>query len=532
MDVQVSLHAPNRQVDSPPIDYISTPRRERGFDLWVTPSFEPSGPSLVAALGGPKLGSKGPPLPAQEAALVGVVTTNLLFLPWALGSMHVWSQLVSLGLSATGLLVAMLPRKGVDPANNPRARLLRFPMLWAGIIAVAYVAIQGLNPASRFVSDSQSWWLIPVPHNPLLPSGVDAPYARSNPWRSMVIFGSVWILACSVWSGFLRRQSYRLMFSAVAFGGALLAVVGLIQQMTGSGQIFWGYKAPEKAQFMASFIYKNHAGAYFNLVLALATGLAGWHWRRAQRRIEGPGRAIAFGFAAALIGTAVIFSASRMSIVLLVAFTLMVALGPAFRALCEPGRRHQRGSWAVIALSATCILGIGLVSFEANSVWKRFAALVASPTATLRARTIAREAAGNMLRDRWILGWGAGCFRYGFPLYAQHYPEIYVSASHGRQYWEHAHDDLLEFPLELGAVGMIPIAFMLGFAGWCLLSSRFWRNPVSFCAAAGCLLTLAHAWVDFVFQNPAVTASWAVLLIGAIRWAELESSFDRRRIIP
>jgi O-antigen ligase len=522
----------DRQADSRPADSVSTPHAVAGFVACVTPAFQRKGPSLAAVLGGPKTSSKGPPLPAQESALVGVVALNLLFLPWALGAMHVWSQLVSLGLSAAGLLVALLPRKGIDPAVRPWARLVRFPVFWAGLLTLAYIAVQGLNPAWRYVADPKSWWLVPLPHNPLLPSGVDAPYARSNSWRAMVIFGSAWMLACSVWSGFLRRQSYRLLFGAIAFGAALLALFGLVQQMSDADRIYWVYKVPEKAQFMASFIYRNHAGAYFNLLLALSAGMASWHWRRAQRRLEGPGGAVAFGFATALIGTAVIFSASRMSIVLLVAFTLLAALEPAFREIWEPARHRQRNSWIVVAVPAVCILGVALVSFEANSVWKRFAALVASPSATLRSRTVAREAAGEMLRDRWILGWGAGCFRYGFPLYQQHHPEIYLSGSGGRQYWEHAHDDLLEIPLELGAVGMIPVAAALGFVGLRLLAARFWRNPVSLCAASGCILTLVHSWVDFVFQSPAILATWAVLLIGAIRWAELESAFDRRRVIP
>lgn len=468
----------------------------------------------------------------QEAALVGVATLNLVFLPWALGGMHVWSQLVSLGLSAAALAVALLPRPGADPSDLPAGRLLRFPVFWVGMLILAYIALQGLNPSWRFVSDAKSWWLIPLPHNRLLPSGVDAPFARSNPWRATVIFGSVWILACAVWSGFLRRQSYRLMFGSIALGGALLSFVGLIQQIAGSNQIFFGYKAPEKAQFMASFIYRNHAGAYFNLVLAIAVGLAGWHWRRAQRRLEGPGAAVAYGFAAALIGTTVIFSASRMSIVLLVAFALVAALRPAFRAISKPSGHRPLRAWAIIAIPAVCVLSIGFVSFEAKSVWQKIADLVANPSATLRDRTLAREASENMLRDRWLLGWGAGCFRYAFPLYAQHFPEIYYSGKDGRKYWEHAHDDLLEFPIELGAAGMIPVALALGYAGWRLLRVKFWRNQVSLCAAAGCLLTLAHAWVDFVFQNPAVMATWVIFLIGAIRWAELDSAIVRGRFIP
>lgn len=464
--------------------------------------------------------------------LVAIVTLNLIILPWALGTMHVWSQFLSLGLSVTSVAVAMLSRPGADPSDRPVVRLLRFPVFWAGILALAYIAVQGLNPSWRYVADSKSWWLVPVHHNAYLPSGVDAPFAKSNPWRAMVIFASTWALVCSVWSGFLRRQSYRLMFGAIAFGGALLAFVGLVQQATGTDRIFWAYKVPPTAQFMASFIYRNHAGAYFNLVVAVAVGVAGWHWRRTQRNLESPGAAVAFGFAAALIGTAVIFSASRMSIVMLVAFTLMVALGPALKTFSLHGGRRRPRSWAVTAIPVVCILAIGIVSFEASGVWERFASLVASPSASLRFRTVGREAAGNMLNDRWVLGWGAGCFRYGFPLYAQHYPEIYLSGRDGRKYWEHVHDDLLEFPIDLGAVGMIPIAAALGFAAWRLIRVRFWRNHVSLCAVAGCLLTLVHAWVDFVFQNPAVMLTWAVLLVGAIRWAELESAVEQRRVIP
>lgn len=495
----------------------------------MTAPIQPSGRSLAAALGAAKTGSKGPPLPTQEAALVWVVASTLIFMPWALGSMHAWSQLVSLGLSAAGLVVALLPRKGADADGRPFVRLIRFPVFWAGLLVLAYIAMQGLNPSWRFMTDSKSWWLVPLHYDPRFPSGVDAPYERSNTWRAAVIFASVWILVCSVWSGFLRRQSYRLAFSAIVFSAVILAFVGQVQQITGSDKVFWGYKAPEKAQFMASFIYRNHAGAYFNLMVALATGLAAWHLRRVWRKLEGPGMAIAFGFAAALIGIAVVFSTSRMSIVLLVAFTFMISLGPVFRTALEPSGRRQRHTWAAVAIPAVCLLAIGFMSFQADGVWKRFAALVASPTATLRTRTLARQAAGDMFLDRWVFGWGAGCFRYGFPLYSQHYPEIYFSPTGGRQYWEHAHDDLLEIPLEMGVVGMIPIVASLGFAASQLLRSKFWRNPVSLCTTAGCLLTLGHGWVDFVFQNPAVLATWAVLLVGAIRWAELESAFERRR---
>jgi hypothetical protein len=464
----------------------------------------------------------------QEVALVVVATLELVFLPWALGTMHVWSQIVSLGLSASAFAIALLRRSGPILSDRPLTRLFRFPVFWCGILVLAYVAVQGLNPSWRFEMNSKSWWLVPVAYITHLPSGIEAPFHRSNPWRAEIIFGSIWLLVCSIWIGFHRRQSFRLLASSLVLSGAILSLVGLFEQITGTQRIFWEYQAPITAQFFASFVYRNHAGAYFNLVLALATAMATWHWRRHQRRVEGPGAAIVYGFAAALVGTAVIFSASRMSIVVMIAFTLIVAVAVGFGLSSGLAGRRSRGPWKYVILPAACILAIAYVSFEATGVWQRIAALVANPTATLHSRTLAREAAEEMFRDRWIYGWGAGCFRYGFPLYQQKYPEIYMGPS-GRKYWEHAHDDLLEFPLELGLVGMIPVSAALGYAFWRAARARVWRHPFSVCAVAGCLLTLVHAWVDFVFQNPAVSATWVVLLLSAVRWAELEASDDRRR---
>ncbi|MGA3007493.1 MAG: hypothetical protein ABSE59_06340, partial [Opitutaceae bacterium] len=55
-----------------------------------------------------------------------------------------------------------------------------------------------------------------------------------------------------------------------------------------------------------------------------------------------------------------------------------------------------------------------------------------------------------------------------------------------------------------------------------------WRNAVSLSVVLGCALTLLHASFDFVFQNPAVLLTWSVLLVGAVRWAELDQPGGRR----
>ena len=463
---------------------------------------------------------------------MGVTALHLCFLPWALGTMHAWSQLTSLGFAIVGFVLAALPRTGtedfVEPpgaAPWPAARLLRFPVFWAGLALLGYIAVQGFNPAWRFISVDHEWWIEPIAHVSWLPSGVDAPFIRANPWRALTVDGSLWLLVCSVWAGFLRRKSYRALFFILASNAFFLALLGVLQKLSGTDRIFWSY-LPSNASFVSSFIYPNHAGPYFNLMVALAAGLAWWHRQRARRHLENPGQAFFFMFLAVFTGLAVIASYSRMSVVLLLVLTVFAGGVFVLGRFRRSGRIHGRLAFLLLALALGGFVGTGLVVLRAAKVWERLADQVAHPVAFDRDRTLARQASRDMLCDRWLLGWGAGCFRYNFQDYVAKYPEIYYGANY-RQYWEHAHDDLLEFPVELGAAGMLPLAGILGYGVWQLGRRRFWRNAVSFCIVLGCALVLLHAWVDFVFQNPAVLLTWGVLLVGAARWPELEQAGSR-----
>jgi hypothetical protein len=443
--------------------------------------------------------------------------------------MHAWSQLTSLGFSIMGFVLATLSRAesgdfGVESGvvQRPAARLLRFPVFWAGLVLLAYVAVQGFNPAWRFVSVGDSWWIKPIAHVSWLPSGVDAPFVRSNPWRALTVDGSLWLLVCSVWAGFSRRKSYRALFFILVSNAFFLALLGVLQKLSGTDRIFWSY-LPSNASFIASFIYPNHAGPYFNLMVALAAGLAWWHRQRARRHLEKPGRAFFFTFLAVFTGFAVISSNSRMSVVLLLVLTAFAGGIFVLGLFRRSGRIRDRMAFLLLAGALAGFIGTGLVALQAAKAWERLADQVAHPVAFDRDRTLARQASRDMLCDRWLLGWGAGCFRYNFPDYVAKYPEIYYTGNgNGREYWEHAHDDWLEFPVELGAAGLLPLAGILGYGLWQLGRRRIWRNAVSFCTVLGCALVLLHAWVDFVFQNPAVLLTWSVLLVGAARWAELD----------
>ena len=280
---------------------------------------------------------------------------------------------------------------------------------------------------------------------------------------------------------------------------------------------------------MASFIYPNHAGSYLYLMAALAVGLAWWHAQRARKRLENSGTAVVFVFIAICCSVLVIFSYSRMSVLLLLTFAVVIS-GSLLRRLFRRRRpaRH-RPELLALGLILAALLGLGLVTLHTEKIRDRFAMMIANPAVAALDRTLPRQAASEMFRDHWLYGWGAGSFRYGFPKYTKKYPAIHYFSYGPRRFWEHAHNDLLEsFLSSLVSWACCPWPSILGSCVWHLYRRRFWRNVVSLSLVLGCGLVMLHAWVDFVFHNPAILLTWGVLLVVALRWTELDQPGGRR----
>jgi len=111
-----------------------------------------------------------------ERLLVALVIIELVFLPWAMGGMRIWSQFTFSGIALLTFIVAILPRNYTE--ENSRAgrhhlsiwpRLVKFPLFWLGGILMIYMAAQGLNPAWRYVVSSFGWWMESMPHIKWLP---------------------------------------------------------------------------------------------------------------------------------------------------------------------------------------------------------------------------------------------------------------------------------------------------------------------------------------------------------------------------
>jgi O-antigen ligase len=121
-------------------------------------------------------------------------------------------------------------------------------------------------------------------------------------------------------------------------------------------------------------------------------------------------------------------------------------------------------------------------------------------------------------KERWY-GHGAGSFRYVFPQYQQHHPQIYKTGNL-MFFWDYAHNDYAQALAEMGLVGFTLLA--AGFIWWlyALYQRGAHGNLLAVALALGVIATVFHARVEFVFHCPAILYTAAALFVIAVLWSE------------
>ncbi len=464
-----------------------------------------------------------------EQRLLWVVCAHLVFLPWALGGMREWAQWISAGFAVVGFVLALWPREydaqqggGVAFTLYAWPKLLRFPLFWLGFAFLAYGAVGALNPAWEFKESAAGWWMEQVAHVTWLPSGVRVPFEREGPWRMLLIYGAVWLSICTLWIGFTRRKTFQVFFSVLAGNAFLLAALGIAQRALEAKKIFWLIEPnPGAHYFVSSFTYKNHAGAYFNLMLGLCAGLAYWHYRRSERRLDKSSPAGLFAFFGTAVAMIVFFSYSRTATLLMFGF-LAIALVIVAWQLVFGATVDRRRPWLLVLLVIAFVYfgRIGLVALGTERTFERIQQLQ-SEVDQNNARLLASQATWDMAQDKLTTGWGAGSFRFLFPHYQQKYPSIW-SRREERLQWHHAHNDYAELLAEYGIAGCALLVLGLGYVGWLLVRHQAPTHSLGFFTLFGLVLLALHCAVDFNTFNPAILTTAAALAISLPRWLELE----------
>lgn len=471
-----------------------------------------------------------PPLHPRETLLVTIAILHLVFISWTMGGRDAWAQVVSLCAGALALFVAMLPRRytgelapGGEFTLLAFPRLLHFPVFWLGLVFFAFVACQALNAEWFRATAGLYWWLAAKPHIEWLPSGVEAPFARMNAWRMMCFWGGAWLLACALWAGLTRRSAVHTLLVALVINGSLLALLGILQKVTNAPGPLWFVKGAP-TYFIATFFYKNHAGAYFNLIVVVAFALMLWHYVRALRRLDRSSPAPVFAFSVILLSSMVFLTNSRASMLLLAAYA-MICLFVFF---------HWRSQSRDNASNpmVTGVLVVGSIALIVGATWflnldksidqiRRLADV--DRQGSIESRIAARQATMDLYRMDPVTGWGAGSFRHAFPLAQQNYPDI-TKAGQLRLFWDHAHNDYVQALAELGWLGFSLPLLMFATMVWRIVRGGAFANPAFLLGFMGLGLTLAHAWMDFPLYNCAIFTTYVTVWVLLARWIELENT--------
>lgn len=465
-----------------------------------------------------------------ERGLLGVVALQLVFLPWALGGMYLWSQIPSLVLSLLAFGLALWPRNYTEeftPEGSFRLlmwpKLKNFPIFWLGLLFLGTIVVQALNPNWQFMQGDQGWWMQACDFVNWLPHGAAGPrWIMTNPWRELLVYASAWLLVCALWVGVTRRRTLQLLLTVLIVNAGLLAVFGIAQRALGADKMFWIWPQPGN-YFVSTFIYKNHAGAYFNLMLSLCAAMAYWHFSRASRRFDKSNPGGVFAFVGILVAMLVIFSYSRTATLLCLPYLAVLLISFLVKQIW--GNQEERSIFVTLTLAVVLVtfLWLGLKQLRVEKVIDRIDQIMKGDhQVSVAGRQEAAQATIELIQRDWLWGGGAGSFRFMFPLMQQYHPPIWRGPNGKRIYFEHAHNDYLEYVAEFGLWGGIMALAALVVLAAGLLRIEAQRKPMQLLLLGGLALVAIHSVVDFNAHNPAILLTWCALWPILVRWGELE----------
>ena len=329
----------------------------------------------------------------------------------------------------------------------------------------------------------------------------------------------------SVCLGSAHRQ--RTLSWLLAGHGALLALFGMVQQLTFNGKLFWTVTMEQGGSPFGSFVNRNHAAAYLNLCLAVLVALLGYEfqtrrapevssreeWRVGDRGsgwlrllAEIRGRRLLLVAWGVLMFAAVFLSLSRGAVLSLFVAAMAVLAAVLFR-------RGARRIGLVIVLASVLGAGIAVWFGQAEQLRQDLAELQTDWRAAGRGRLEHWHDAIRMVPDVWRFGSGLGTYRYIYPLY---------ESSYRRGWFYHAENQYLEALIDGGVGGLCLMLSALLLALWAVRrafrSTSRWR----FCLGLGGLFALVatavHAAFDFNLYMPAngiLLALWTGLLFAS-----------------
>jgi O-antigen ligase len=407
------------------------------------------------------------------------------------------------------------------------SRAIFYVQLFFVAAFLIYLAIGALNPAWQIVSDERGWWLAAMepPLADWLPTSVASTYEPMSAWRIFNMHLAAFSLALGLFAGLNRRTTVLWAVWAFVISVSAMACVAILQKYTSTESVLGVFKS-ENPRFWGSFFYRNQAVAYLNWGIVIAGVLYFYHARRTREEGRSGGPHFLAICLVGLIAVSVALALSRGGIlfgaVLVLVFIMLVAIDYLSHAFAQLSR-HTIWAISTITLILVLLLFSGLFQAQKAIDWQaietRFGDLEADiQNVDKDARMLSSRLTLEMAQDSIWTGWGAGSFRYVFPMYQQKIPDFFHHYYHrgkkqwiGRRFFRYAHNDILQFLAEYGRVGsglliLAIVSFLLP-----VLRGILHSPMPNLYLLAGVVVCMSHAFFDFIFHSPAY---WVALITG------------------
>ncbi|MEQ1438052.1 O-antigen ligase family protein [Fontimonas sp. SYSU GA230001] len=474
-----------------------------------------------------------PPKPMRswsDRALFAATLAFLFWLPLPWGSHRPWAADLLVAVSA-GLLALRLAlvAAGRAPVPHGLARQLALPLLW-WVLWLAWIGFQ-LWPMDAAVvarwspSSAQLYAtaaeLLDTP--PQMRLSI-APSQTADAWLLSAGYCCLYVLIVLSCCGDRRRMG--LVLGVVATAGLFQALYGSLMTLSGLEWGFFEAKQHYRRVATGTFVNRNHLAGYLELAGAAALGLilADLGSSGAQRSLRQRALAlIALLFstkmrarlALIVMAIALVLTRSRMGNVAFVSSLCLCAM--LFILL-----RHRRYALRAFALFAS-IVAIDILVVSNWYGLDRVIQRLEQTDLSSDSRAVFLRHAPPAIDAYWTTGAGLGTFAVAFAPYR---------SAELDPYFDHAHNDYIEFLIETGTVGCGLLAiFVLAHALHALAilvrRRRRMAAAVAFAALMGMLAIAIHSTADFNLQIPANAATLLVLM--ALSAGCSSSSRKRRR---
>lgn len=356
--------------------------------------------------------------------------------------------------------------------------------------------------------------------------------SSADPYQTKVmllktVFFTLW--CCLLLNYLQNHDRLRLLAIVIVATGAVQAFYGVVIQLAGFDvSPFTGIAEGNRAR--GSFVYQNHFANFLALCLAVAIGvllsqLSSKRHHRTFRQIARDtlstllSAKMMLRLAMILMVTGLVMSRSRMGNAAF--FTALI--GVALLALWFYKRPPALLKPLVVSILLLDMALIGSM-FGIEKLQERYE----QTSFASEARDEVVQDSLPLLKTYQLTGSGGGTFYTVFPAVQ---PQAYSG------FYDHAHNDYLQFAIELGIpVTALLFGWMLAFAICAFQVMRTHDNKLERGLAFGCLMALVHmglhCTVDFNLQAPANALLFLTILMMLLWSAAQPAKTSTRRHAP